>query len=38
MFSSAPLASQQLRNTGTNMFLNGDQKILKNKEKDKKGG
>lgn len=29
MFSRAPLASQQLRNTGTNMFLNGGQKILK---------
>lgn len=32
MFSRAPLASQQLRNTGTNMFLNGGQKILRDKE------
>lgn len=29
MFSSADLASQQLRNTGTKMFLHGGQKICK---------
>ncbi|TNN50716.1 hypothetical protein EYF80_039105 [Liparis tanakae] len=29
MFSRAPLASQQFRNTGTKMFLNGDQKIFR---------
>lgn len=35
MFSRAPLASQQLRNTGTNMFLNGAQKILGRKERNR---
>lgn len=33
MFSRAPLASQQLRKTGTNMFLKGGQKIFKRREK-----
>lgn len=32
MFSSADLASQQLRNTGTNMFLHGGQKIWEQQE------